>query len=306
MAVVRTTNERPRQPKIPQDGGGISTLHYVRDVWFWPSHFLLALFSHLALPVLRKDTPRAHTCCKAYAGSRAREPMYGRRIVQWTRRLPCAACMHAAEACVRACVRAWISGHPLRKAPTVDRTAPGIVVACHGIACPCSSNTAYYCVYSQELGSAGVAEESESYELGPARVLCANTSSFRCGRSRRMMMMVMAPTAGEVHSTTTKTSNSLAVPTMPAADAGRRGRACQLPVHGPVRRAARARSTSHHFLTLLHFDASRICMRAERQASSCASAPQPAKLNPTPAVILSLGPRLARRFARSLHLHPYN
>ena len=93
---------------------------------------------------------------------------------------------------------------------------------------------------------------------------------------------------------------------MPAADAGRRGRACQLPVHGPVRRAARARSTSHHFLTLLHFDASRICMRAERQASSCASAPQPAKLNPTPAVILSLGPRLARRFARSLHLHPYN
>lgn len=93
---------------------------------------------------------------------------------------------------------------------------------------------------------------------------------------------------------------------MPAADASRRGRACQLPVHGPVRRAARARSTSHHFLTLLHFDASRICMRAERQASSCASAPQPAKLNPTPAVILSLGPRLARRFARSLHLHPYN
>lgn len=47
-------------------------------------------------------------------------------------------------------------------------------------------------------------------------------------------------------------------------------------------------------------------MRAERQASSCASAPQPAKLNPTPAVILSLGPRLARRFPRSLHLHPYN
>jgi hypothetical protein len=48
-------------------------------------------------------------------------------------------------------------------------------------------------------------------------------------------------------------------------------------------------------LTLL-LDASRICMRAERQASSCASAPQPGELNPTPAVILSLGPRLARRF----------
>jgi hypothetical protein len=60
------------------------------------------------------------------------------------------------------------------------------------------------------------------------------------------------------------------------------------------------------FSLTLSLDASRICMRAERQASSCASAPQPGELNPTPAVILSLGPRLARRFARSLHLHPYN
>ena len=38
----------------------------------------------------------------------------------------------------------------------------------------------------------------------------------------------------------------------------------------------------------------------------CASAPQPAKLNPAPAAILSLAPRLARRFARSTLLHPYN
>ena len=56
--------------------------------------------------------------------------------------------------------------------------------------------TAYYCVYSQGLGSAGVAEESENYELGPARVLCANTSSFRCSGRRRMTMM--ARPAGEV------------------------------------------------------------------------------------------------------------
>ena len=55
--------------------------------------------------------------------------------------------------------------------------------------------TAYYCVYSQGLGSAGVAEESENHELGPARVLCANTSSFRC--SSRMTMM--ARPAGEVY-----------------------------------------------------------------------------------------------------------
>lgn len=41
----------------------------------------------------------------------------------------------------------------------------------------------------------------------------------------------------------------LAVPTVPAADADAAARACQLPVHGPVRRAARAWSTSHHSLT---------------------------------------------------------
>lgn len=57
--------------------------------------------------------------------------------------------------------------------------------------------TAYYCVYSQGLGSAGVAEESENYELGPARVLCANTSSFRCSSSWRMT--TMARPAGEVY-----------------------------------------------------------------------------------------------------------
>jgi hypothetical protein len=119
-------------------------------------------------------------------------------------------------------------------------------------------------------------------------------------RSRRSEQQPRSPTHSRSHS-------RLAVPTVPAADADAARRACQLPVHGPVRHAARAWSTSHHFLThTLSLDASRICMRAERQASSCASAPQPGELNPTPAVILSLGPRLARRFARSLHLHPYN
>ena len=135
MAVVRTTNEPPQTAAKNTLRRRRHQHAAVRNVWFWPSHFLLALLSHLALPVLRKEHPAGTHCCKAYAGSRAREPMYGRRIVQWTRRLPCAACMHAAEACVRA----WISGHPLRKAPTVDRTAPGIVAACHGMAWPCSS-----------------------------------------------------------------------------------------------------------------------------------------------------------------------
>ena len=128
LAVVRTTNEPPQHgsQKYPRRRRHQHVLALT---------LLLALSSHLALPVLRKEHPAGTHCCKAYAGSRAREPMYGRRIVQWTRRLPCAACMHAAEACVRA----WISGHPLRKAPTVDRTAPGIVAACHGMAWPCSS-----------------------------------------------------------------------------------------------------------------------------------------------------------------------
>ena len=102
LAVVRTTNERtdtaakntPRRRR--HQHAALCTGCVVLALTL-----LLALLSHLALPVLRKDTPRAHTCCKAYAGSRAREPMYGCRIVQWTRRLPCAACMHAAEACVR-------------------------------------------------------------------------------------------------------------------------------------------------------------------------------------------------------------
>ena len=99
LAVVRTTNEPPRQPKIPSTAEASARCSPVRVGLALT--LVPALLSHLALPVLRKDTPRAHTCCKAYAGSRAREPMYGCRIVQWTRRLPCAACMHAAEACVR-------------------------------------------------------------------------------------------------------------------------------------------------------------------------------------------------------------
>jgi hypothetical protein len=206
----------------------------------------------------------------------------------------------------RACVRAWISGHPLRKAPTVDRTAPGIVVACHGMAWPCSSNTAYYCVYSQELGSAGVAEESESYELGPARVRCANTSSFRCCRSRRMMMMMARAQQAKYTAPPPKPATAWRYrQCQPQTQAGAAGLASSLSM-GPSDVQHGRGLQVITFLTLLHFDASRICMRAERQASSCASAPQPAKLNPTPAVILSLGPRLARRFARSLHLHPYN
>jgi hypothetical protein len=84
---------------------------------------------------------------------------------------------------------------------------------------------------------------------------------------------------------------------------------CQLPVHGPVRRAARACLQVITFSrTLLTHSRCQPDLHASgaTQASSCASAPQPVELNPTPAVILSLGSRLARRFARSLHLHPYN
>ena len=102
LAVVRTTNEPPRQPKIPSTAEASARCSPVRVGLALT--LVPALLSHLALPVLRKEHPAGTHCCKAYAGSRAREPMYGRRIVQWTRRLPCAACMHAA-ACVRACVR---------------------------------------------------------------------------------------------------------------------------------------------------------------------------------------------------------
>ena len=91
-----TTDGSQKIPSTAEASARCSTVRVVLALTL-----VSALSSHLALPVLRKDTPRAHTCCKAYAGSRAREPMYGCRIVQWTRRLPCAACMHAAEACVR-------------------------------------------------------------------------------------------------------------------------------------------------------------------------------------------------------------
>ena len=42
-----------------------------------------------------------------------------------------------------------------------------------------------------------MAEESESYELGPARVLCANTSSFRCS-----WMMMVRPAVEQAKHTT--------------------------------------------------------------------------------------------------------
>lgn len=104
LAVVRTTNEPPRQPKIPPDGGGISTLHYVRDVWFWPSHSCLPS-SRISPSLCSAKTPRGHTlAAKHTQGVVPVSLCMACRIVQWTRRLPCAACMHAAEACVRACV----------------------------------------------------------------------------------------------------------------------------------------------------------------------------------------------------------
>ena len=49
----------------------------------------------------------------------------------------------------------------------------------------------------RDWGQQAWRRESENHELGPSRVLCANTSAFRCSR----LMMIMAPSvrAGEVH-----------------------------------------------------------------------------------------------------------
>lgn len=171
LAVVRTTNEPPRQPKIP------STTEASARVWFWPSHACLLALLASRPPCAPQKTPRGHTLAAKHTQGVVPVSLC-MAVASYSGHAACPvlpACMPQRRACV-----AWISGHPLRKAPTVDRTAPGILVACHAMAWRGRVPTAYYCVYSQGLGSAGVAEESESYELGPARVLCANTSSFRC------------------------------------------------------------------------------------------------------------------------------
>lgn len=84
---------------------------------------------------------------------------------------------------------------------------------------------------------------------------------------------------------------------MPAADASRRGRACQLPVHGPVRRAARARSISHH---LHRCDAIRICKLNDKPLSLRQCVPASQTQSHACCNLIAAGSSLARRFARSL------
>jgi hypothetical protein len=72
--------------------------------------------------------------------------------------------------------RAWISGHPLGKAPTVDRTGPGM--AWHGVA-ECLLPLAVLSLLDPGIGSAGEAEKAKS-RTRAARD-CANTSSSRLG-----------------------------------------------------------------------------------------------------------------------------
>ena len=126
------------------DSGGIS----MREV------LALTLLLHSRPPCAPQRTPRGHTrpalcCCKAYAGSRAREPMYGRRIVQWARRLPCAACMHAAGVRGSADIRFEKLRRLIVRGP-----------AWHGMAWPCASYSLVRLFPG--IGSAGVAEKAKS------------------------------------------------------------------------------------------------------------------------------------------------
>lgn len=126
----RANYEPPRQqPKIPStaEASARCSTGRVLCVVLWPSHSC-----PLAIPVLRKDTPRAHTAAKHTQG--VVPVSLCMAVASYSGHAACPvlpACMPQRRACV-----AWISGHPLRKAPTVDRTAPGIVVSMpwHGVA----------------------------------------------------------------------------------------------------------------------------------------------------------------------------
>ena len=129
LAVVRTTNEPPRQPKIP------STTEASARVWFWPSHACLLALLASRPPCAPQKTPRGHTLAAKHTQGVVPVSLC-MAVASYSGHAACPvlpACMPQRRACV-----AWISGHPLRKAPTVDRTAPGIVVACHGMAWPCA------------------------------------------------------------------------------------------------------------------------------------------------------------------------
>lgn len=128
LAVVRTTKEAP---KNTLDDGGTSTrvvLALTR---------LLALCPPLASrpPCAPQKTPRGHTLAAKHTQGVVPVSLC-MAVASYSGHAACPvlpACMPQRRACI-----AWISGHPLRKAPTVDRTAPGILVACHGMAWPCA------------------------------------------------------------------------------------------------------------------------------------------------------------------------
>jgi hypothetical protein len=84
--------------------------------------------------------------------------------------------------------------------------------------------------------------------------------------------------------------------------AGRTTGFCQLPALGPVRLAARARSISHH----LHLcDAIRICKLNNKPLSLRQCAPASQTQSHACCNLIAAGSSLARRFARSLQIHPY-
>jgi len=106
----------------------------VRYVWFWPSHSCLPS-PRISPSLCSAKTPRGHTLAAKHTQGVVPVSLC-MAVASYSGHAACPvlpACMPQRRACV-----AWISGHPLRKAPTVDRTAPGIVVACHGMAWPCA------------------------------------------------------------------------------------------------------------------------------------------------------------------------
>jgi hypothetical protein len=184
----------------PNTGGISIPLALVsRDSPPWPSLPLLhrPLRGHrVAVCVLLQSIRRKSRLSRVCMDSR-------RRIVQWARRLPCAACMLAAGVRGSADIR-------LEKLRRLIVRGP----AWHGMAWPSLLPLVllqYFC-WTQGLGQLA-RRRKRNHDLEPARG-CANTSSFRLSirRSRRSEQQPYSQPRQYSHS-------RLAVPKVPAADA---------------------------------------------------------------------------------------
>lgn len=164
-------------------GGASPCQKYPRRRRHQQTHVGCLDFAALCPPAL--PAPPGHpasssrsACCKACAGSRHGVyvwPSHHTPRVETPPALCCACMLHVADV-----HRAWISGHPREKAPTVDRTGPGMAWAWRGRACYTAAKYRYG--YSQCLGpgigSAGEASKVKvTSNRGHARDCCANTSS---------------------------------------------------------------------------------------------------------------------------------